>query len=68
MGTLPATGSAISFGKVQAAFTNGTYPRSTGENIGLGATLNVHIGRSTTAQTSFSAVFGGITTPQNYPP
>ena len=68
MGTLPATGSAISFGRVQSAYDNGAYPRSAGANISLGATLNVHIGRSTTVQTSFSAVFGGLTTPFNYPP
>lgn len=67
MGTLPATGSAISFGRVQAAYTNGAYPRSAGENIRLGGTLNAHIGRSATVQTSFSSVFGGRDTPQNYP-
>lgn len=67
MGTLPATGSAISFGRVQAAFAGGAYPRTTGENIGLGGTLNVHIGRSTTVQTSFSSVFGGKDTPNAYP-
>lgn len=67
MGTLPATGSAMSFGRVQAAYTDGAYPRTAGENIRLGATLNAHIGRSATAQTSFTSVFGGRTTPQNYP-
>lgn len=67
MGTLPATGSAISFGRVQSAYDNGAYPRAAGANIRLGGTLNVHIGRSTTVQTSFSAVFGGRVTPYNYP-
>ena len=67
MGTLPATGNAISFGRVQSAFDNAAYPRSAGANIRLGATLNPNIGRGTTVQTSFSAVFGGITTPYNYP-
>lgn len=67
MGTLPATGSAISFGRVQSAYDNGAYPRSAGANIRLGGTLNVHIGRSTTVQTSFSSVFGGKDTPFTYP-
>lgn len=67
MGFLPGTGSAISFGKVQAAFTNGVYPRSVGENISLGGVLNSHIGRGA-IETRFSEVFGGRDSPQNYPP
>jgi hypothetical protein len=66
VGTLPATGSAISFGRVQAAYTNGSYPRSAGENVALGAVLNTYISRGIT-ETRFSQVFGGRTTPQNYP-
>lgn len=66
MGTLPATGSAISFGRVKAAYTDGAYPRAAGEGVSLGGVLNTYISRGIT-QTSFSSVFGGRTTPQNYP-
>lgn len=68
MGTLPATGSAISFGRVRSAYDNAAYPRTAGANISLGGVLNPLIGRGTTVQTSFSSVFGGIDTPFNYPP
>lgn len=67
MGTLPATGSAISFGRVQAAYTDGVYPRSAGQNVSLTGVLNAHVGRASGIATSFSSVFGGRTTPQNYP-
>ena len=76
MGTLPATGAAISFGKVNQAYTNLT-PGSTGnapsggQNIKLSAVLgaNATYGVNQTAgtQISFSATFGGRTTPYAYP-
>jgi hypothetical protein len=76
MGTIPATGNAISFGKVNQAFTNlspgsaGNAP-SGGQNIKLSAVLgnNATYGINQTAgtQISFSATFGGKTTPFNYP-
>lgn len=76
MAILPATGSAISFGKVNQAYTNltpgsaGNAPAG-GQNIRLSAVLgnNATYGVNQTAgtQISFSATFGGRTTPYNYP-
>lgn len=72
MATLPATGSAISFGQVNKGFTNnnpgsaGDAP-SGGQNIKLSAVLGSHptygIGQTTGTQISFSSTFGGKTTP-----
>jgi hypothetical protein len=72
MSTLPATGSAISFGQVNRVFTNktpgaaGNAP-SGGQNIKLSAVLgnNVTYGIGQTAGTAikFSATFGGKTGP-----
>ena len=72
MATLPGTGSQISFGQVNRAFTNqtpgaaGNAP-SGGQNIKLSAVLgnNATYGISQTAGTQirFSQTFGGRTTP-----
>jgi len=72
MAVLPATGSAISFGQVNRAFTNQT-PGATGnapaggQNIKLSAVLgnNATYGISQVAgtQIKFAATFGGKTTP-----
>lgn len=72
MATLPATGSAISFGQVNKGFTNNTpgsagNAPSGGQNIKLSAVLgnNATYGINQTAgtQISFSSTFGGKTTP-----
>ena len=72
MAVLPATGSAISFGQVNRAFTNnvpgaaGNAPTG-GQNIKLSAVLGNNatygIGQSAGTQIKFSATFGGKTTP-----
>jgi hypothetical protein len=74
MGTIPATGSAITFGKVNQAFNNnapnaaGNAP-SGGQNIKLSAVLGVSYGgKSAGAQISFSSTFGGKTSPYTYTP
>lgn len=76
MGLIPATGSAISFGKVNQAYTNqtpgaaGNAP-SGGQNIKLSSVLGNNatygINQTSGTQISFSATFGGKTTPYNYP-
>jgi hypothetical protein len=68
MATLPATGSAISFGQVNRVFTNqtpgavGNAPAG-GQNIRLSAVLGSHptytIGQSTGTVIRFSQTFGG---------
>jgi len=67
MGTLPATGTEISMGKVYQAYTN-TAPTG-GTNIGLNAELGVNqpgiVGAG--AETEFSTDFGGLNTPYDYP-
>lgn len=67
MGVLPATGTTISMGRTANAYNNVT-PGS--QSVSFGATaalkLNSQIGRSPTATTSFSEVFGGRTTPYTY--
>lgn len=75
MATLPATGSEISFGRVNRAYTNlapgsaGDAP-SGGQNIRLSNTLgaNAVYGVNQTAGTEirFSATFGGRTAPYTY--
>jgi hypothetical protein len=72
MAVLPATGSAISFGQVNRAFTNnapgvaGNAPTG-GQNIALSSVLgnktNYGINQATGTQIKFSATFGGKTTP-----
>lgn len=74
-GTLPPTGSAISFGRVNQAFTNnapgaaGNAP-SGGQNIKLSAVLGNNatytIGQTAGTQISFSATFGGKSYPFTY--
>lgn len=65
MGVLPATGSAIKMGGVYRAFTN--IAPTGGLNIRLSATLgNNYGGKATGTQISFSATFGGVTTPFDY--
>jgi hypothetical protein len=80
MATLPATGSQISFGQVNQAFTNyvpnsaGNSP-SGGQNIKLSAALGVNFAvpsstfpstYSTGTQISLSKTFGGRNTPYGY--
>jgi len=72
MAVLQATGSAISFGQVNRAYTNNT-PGATGnapaggQNIKLSAVLGNNatygIGQAVGTQIKFSATFGGKTTP-----
>ena len=68
MAILPATGSAISMGRVYSAYSNAAYP-PTGAGVKLSATLGVNYGGKVAATAiSFSSTFGGKTTPYNYPP
>lgn len=72
MAVLPATGSTISFGQVNRAYTNqtpgaaGNAPAG-GQNIKLSAVLGNNgtygIGQAVGTQIKFSATFGGKTTP-----
>lgn len=72
MATLPATGSAISFGQVNRAFTNqtpgavGNAPAG-GQNIKLSAVLGNNstygVNQATGTAIKFSQTFGGKTTP-----
>lgn len=72
MATLPATGSAISFGRVNKVFTNndpgaaGNAP-SGGQNIRLSAVLGNNaaygVGQAVGTQIRFSQTFGGKTGP-----
>lgn len=72
MGTLPATGSAISMGKVQQAYNNvtagtGSNAPTGSINVKLSAVLGVNYGgKIAGASISFSSTFGGKTTPFNY--
>jgi hypothetical protein len=72
MATLPATGSAISFGQVNRVFTNNTpgaagNAPSGGQNIKLSAVLGNNatygISQAVGTQIKFSATFGGKTGP-----
>lgn len=72
MAVLPPTGSAISMGRVQAAYNN--VPAGTGASATAGST-NVRLSASLGASyggiaagspISFSATFGGKTTPFPY--
>lgn len=74
-GFLPATGSQISFGRVNQAYTNnapgsvGNAP-SGGQNISLSSTLGANpiytVGQTAGTQISFSATFGGRYYPFTY--
>jgi hypothetical protein len=72
MAVLPATGSAISMGRVQQAYNNvtaGTGASATAgsTNVRLSASLGVtYGGKSPGAPISFSSTFGGKTTPYTY--
>lgn len=72
MAVLPATGSAISMGRVQQAYNNvaaGTGASATAgsTNVRLSASLGVgYGGKAAGAQISFSSTFGGKTTPYGY--
>jgi hypothetical protein len=68
VGTIPATGAAISFGAVYNAYANGSSSApAAGSNIKLSATLGASYGgKSAGAQISISATFGGKTTPYTY--
>ena len=72
MGLIPATGSAITFGRVNRAYNNnapgaaGNAPAG-GSNIRLSATLGANYGVSAAGtQISLSSTFGGRTTPYIY--
>lgn len=67
MGVLPATGTAISMGRTGKAYNN-VPAGSQSVSIGPTATmqLNGQIGRPATANTPFSSVFGGRSTPFTY--
>lgn len=73
MGLIPATGSAITFGKVNQAYTNnapgaaGNAPTG-GQNIKLSQVLAANVGQAAGTPIKFSQVFGGRTTPFNYTP
>lgn len=63
MPLLPATGSEITMGRVNAAYNNqaaGTVA------VSLNATLGPKKGIAAGAQTSLSSTFGGATTPYTY--
>ncbi len=74
-GFLPATGSAISFGRVNQAYTNlapgsaGNAP-SGGQNISLSSVLGSNptygVGQTVGTEISFSATFGGRYYPYTY--
>lgn len=74
-GTLPATGSQISFGRVNQAYTNiapgtaGNAPAG-GQNIKLSAVLGANstygINQTAGSQISFSSTFGGRSYPYTY--
>jgi hypothetical protein len=64
---LPATGTAISMGRMGAAYYNGT--PTTQVSVGNTAAtrhLNASIGRGVTTTTAISSVFGGRTAPFTY--
>ena len=75
MATLPGSGSQISFGQVNQAFTSnipgaaGNAPAG-GENISLSSVLGYDptytVGQTTGTQISFSSTFGGRSTTYSY--
>jgi hypothetical protein len=62
MAILPATGSAITFGRVKKGYSNSA--AGAGQNIALRGTLAAYLGIST-GSISLSSQFGGRTTPYN---
>lgn len=61
---LPATGSAITMGRVYTAYTN---LAPAGANVKLSATLGANYGGKVAATViSFSSTFGGKTAPYTY--
>jgi len=60
MAILPATGSAITFGRVKKGHSNSAV--AGGQNISLRGTLGGYVGVSTGA-VSLGTLFGGRTTP-----
>jgi len=64
MALLPATGSAITMGRVKAAYTN--VAAGAGQNITLSAMLGPYKGKTAGTAISFSSTFGGATTPYAY--
>jgi hypothetical protein len=72
MAILPATGTAISIGRVQKSYNNvavGTGGNATAgsQNVRLNASLGVtYGGKAAGAVTAFSSTFGGKTTPFTY--
>lgn len=62
---LPATGNAITMGRVYTAYTNAA--PTAGTNIKLSATLGANYGGKVAGtQISFSSTFGGKTAPYTY--
>jgi len=65
MAILPATGSAVTMGRVNKAYTN--VAPSAGANIRLSATLGANYGgKAAGTAISLSSTFGGKTTPFDY--
>lgn len=65
MAILPATGSAITMGRVYTSYSNSA--PTAGANIRLSATLGANYGgKSAETEISFSSTFGGKTTPYTY--
>ena len=62
MAILPATGSAVSFGRAYKAYYN--VAATAGTNVSLRATLGTKIGKSTGVH-NMSSDFGQRTTPYN---
>jgi hypothetical protein len=66
MTVLPATGTAISMGRMGRAYYNGT--ATVNVSVGNAGTrkLNSQIGRGVTTTTAISSVYGGRTAPFTY--
>lgn len=62
MAILPATGSAMTMGRVKKGYSN--VAAAGGQNIALRGTLGAYLGVST-GSVSLSSLFGGRTTPYN---
>jgi|TARA_B100001093_G_scaffold518879_1_gene605376 hypothetical protein len=76
MGTIPATGTEVSMGRISRALgtTSATYPPAAGSNIKLNGTLGINRSNATTfipnivsgSETQESEDFGGLDTPNTY--
>jgi len=75
MGTIPATGTEVSMGRISRALgTTNSYPPAAGSNIKLNGTLGINRSNATTnisnitsgSATQESADFGGLDTPNTY--